>query len=109
MKVTCYGDRLIIRSDDPRRAPKQIVLKDQTRESTDEFVTAVWDEIKTWGIAGKGMYWKPILSFDVHPGADRRYEEMRRLLDGSGFEVRRRSTAVARQYGPAGVPSQRVR
>lgn len=100
LRVVCYSDRILVLTDDAKRAPKQIVLKPQTRDSADEFVAAVWDEIKAWGIAGKGMYWRPILSFDVHAGGDRRYEEFARLLDGSGFEVRRRETAVA---GPAPV------
>jgi hypothetical protein len=88
-------------SDDLKRTPQQIVFKQQTRDSADEFVAAVWSEIKAWGIAGKGMYWRPILSVDVHAGGDKRYEELRRLLDGSGFEVRRRPTDVA---GPAPIP-----
>lgn len=102
LRIVCYGDRIIVLTDDPKRAPKQIALKPQTRDSADDFIAAVWDEIKAWGIAGKGMYWRPILSFDVHAGGDRRYQEFARLLDGSGFEVRRRETAVAGS-APAGT------
>lgn len=104
LRITCYGDRAIVQSDDPRREPKQIVFKPQTDDSADEFVAAVWAEIKAWGIAGKGMYWRPILSFDVHGGGDRRYEDLRKLLDGSGFEVRRKPTTVADQR-PVGTPT----
>jgi hypothetical protein len=106
LRVVCYGDRAIVVSDDPRREPKQIVFKPRTRDSADEFVAAVWDEIKTWGIAGKGMYWRPVLSFEVHGAGDRRYEDLHRLLDGSGFEMRRKPTAVAKRR-PVGMPMQR--
>jgi hypothetical protein len=51
------------------------------------------------------MYWRPILSFDVHAGADARYEDFTKLLEGSGFEVRRRATDVARQQ-PLGTPAR---
>jgi hypothetical protein len=102
LRIVCYRDRIIVLTEDAKRAPKQIALMPQTRESTDEFVTAVWDEVKSWGIAGKGMYWRPILSFDVHAGGDARFEDFARLLDGSGFEVRRRGTDVARQQ-PVGT------
>jgi hypothetical protein len=105
LRVVCYSDRILILTDDARRSPKQIALKPQTRDSADDFVTAVWDEVKSWGIAGKGMYWRPILSFDVHAGADARYEDFTKLLEGSGFEVRRRATDVARQQ-PLGTPAR---
>jgi hypothetical protein len=53
----------------------------------------VWEQTKQWGIAGKGMYWRPILSIDVQPGGQDRYEELRRLLDNSGLVVRRKGEA----------------
>ncbi|MEX2185971.1 MAG: hypothetical protein WD875_04215 [Pirellulales bacterium] len=106
LRITCYGDRAIIASDDPRREPKQIEFKSQTSDSADDFVAAVWNEVKAWGIAGKGMYWRPVLSFDVHAGGDLRYEDLRRLLDGSGFEMRRKPTTVANR-APVGAATQR--
>ncbi len=56
----------------------------------DAFVSAVWDHMKDWGIAGRGMYWRPILKFDVASQAEPRYAEIRTLLDGSGLEVQSR-------------------
>lgn len=83
----------MIMSDDRKQTPRQIVLAPSTRKSVDPLVTAVWDEIKGWGIAGKGMYWKPILTFDVRPDGEARYKDFEQLLSGSGLEVRRSAAA----------------
>jgi hypothetical protein len=96
LRVMCYADRLVIVTGDAHRGNKEVILKTSTRDSVDDFASNVRAEIKTWGIAGKGMYWKPILSFDVQQGGEARYEEFRKLFDGSGFDVRRRAPSVAR-------------
>jgi hypothetical protein len=46
--------------------------------------------MKTWGIAGRGMYWRPILSIEVTPDAEFRYAELKSLLDDSGLIVERK-------------------
>jgi hypothetical protein len=99
LRIVCDATRLVIMPDDRKRSPREIAFKPQTRESVDAMVTAVWDEINRWGIAGKGMTWRPILTFDVQPGGEARYEEINRLLKGSGLEVRR-SAAVQEARAP---------
>jgi hypothetical protein len=42
-----------------------------------------------WGIAGKGMYWRPVLKIRVAPGAEQRFNELSYLLEGSGMTVQR--------------------
>ena len=49
----------------------------------------IWQRIEHWGIAGPNVYWKPVLQFRVEPGAEQQYEQIKILLDGSGFEVQR--------------------
>ena len=95
IRIVCERQRLMIMPADRQQAPRQIVLASATRESVDPLVTAVWDEIKSWGIAGKGMYWKPILTFDVRPDGEARYKDLEQLLSGSGLEVRRSAAQQA--------------
>jgi hypothetical protein len=53
----------------------------------EKIVSAVWDQMKSWGIAGRGLYWKPVLNVYVQPGMERRGGELKQLLDGSGLDV----------------------
>jgi len=40
-----------------------------------------------WGIAGRGMYWKPVLNIYVEPGAQQRAVELQQLLKQSGLQI----------------------
>ena len=53
-------------------------------------VSGVWERMESWGIAGRGMYWRPLLQVDVAPGAERRFVELAALLEGSGMMVERK-------------------
>jgi hypothetical protein len=88
--VDCFPDRLVLVPDDPRNAPKVVPFSGPTEGSMDKFIAAVWEYMESWGIAGKGMYWRPVLSVNVVPGAEQRFEELTLLLEGSGLTVRRR-------------------
>jgi hypothetical protein len=46
--------------------------------------------MKSWGIAGKGLYWRPTLLMEVKPGAADRYAEVKALLADSGLDVHER-------------------
>jgi len=43
--------------------------------------------MESWGLAGNGMYWRPLLKVDVAPGGERRFIELRSLLEGSGLTL----------------------
>lgn len=93
IRVVCHADRLDVLAADDRDAPKSIALPPRTRDSVDPLVTAVWDHARAWGIAGKGMYWRPVLTFYIQPGGQARFDELTRLLDGSGFDIRYRTAS----------------
>ena len=57
------------------------------------FVSGLWEHMEQWGIAGNGLYWKPILVLNVAPGGERRAAELTQLLRNSGVEVRASDTA----------------
>ncbi len=90
IRVECHGDRLVIVPGAGVRGLKTIALGPQTEDSIDEFVSAVWEQIESWGIAGRGMYWQPILNAHVKPGGEQRFKELQTLLDGSGLKVTRK-------------------
>jgi hypothetical protein len=93
--VECHHDRLVIVPDEPGTDPKVTRLGDETRENIDEFVSDVWQHMRGWGIAGRGLYWRPTLAMAVEPGAADRYAEIKALLADSGLDVRERRPRAA--------------
>jgi hypothetical protein len=93
--VECHNDRLVIVPDEPAAEAKVTRLGDEARENIDEFVSDVWQHMKGWGIAGRGLYWRPTLVMSVEPGAADRYAEIKALLADSGLDVRERRPRAA--------------
>lgn len=85
----------LLAPSDTRRGSqaKQISLDQPIETISDEFSGAVKERIDDWGLAGSGMYWKPVLELNVEPGAHMTATRISRLLDNSGVEVQVLSTA----------------
>lgn len=54
----------------------------------DELAAAVKRQVADWGIAGRGMYWRPELVFAVTPGSEPYASRLAALLEDSGVDVR---------------------
>jgi hypothetical protein len=67
---------------------KVIPMQSDTVESIDEFVKQVRDHIDGWGIAGNGLYWRPVVMLRVGPDGQQRADDLARLLKNSGLEIR---------------------
>jgi hypothetical protein len=70
-----------------------VPFQGDTVEAVDEFVKQVHERIESWGIAGNGLYWRPVLLLTVGPQGERRAGDLTRLLKNSGLEVRTSETA----------------
>jgi hypothetical protein len=90
IRVRCASNRLEILPDNAEDNSKAIPLGERIEDTIDDFVSAVWEHMKSWGIAGRGMYWRPILHIEVTPDAEFRYAELKVLLDDSGLIVERK-------------------
>jgi hypothetical protein len=90
IRIECYGDRLIVVSQRGQADNKVVALGPRTASSIDALISAVWDHMETWGMAGRGMYWRPVLQFYVAPGAEQRFADLSALLHGSGLTVERK-------------------
>jgi hypothetical protein len=93
--IECYADRLVIVPDQANAQAKQIPLTGTTDEAIEDLVSAVWQHMKGWGIAGRNLYWRPTLVMKVAPDAADRYQELKALLDDSGLDVRQKGEAAA--------------
>lgn len=87
--AVCTIDRVTLQRNPQTRKTPEIMLTDSTSRAMDDLVSAVWDHMKTWGFAGRQMYWKPVLNVEVSSGAETRFQEIETLLAGSGIEVHR--------------------
>lgn len=88
--VDCYPDRLIIIPDSRMDGESVVPLDANSARSVNRLVSGVWEHMDTWGIAGRGMYWRPVLEFHVEAGAEGRFDDFSRLLEGSGVSVKKK-------------------
>jgi hypothetical protein len=85
---------VVIRNDHLALLPEQgatggrTVRVSQSIEATvDPFVKALREHIQSWGTAGNGLYWQPILVFKSAQDGQAHAAALRRLLTGSGMEI----------------------
>jgi hypothetical protein len=88
--IVCEGDKMVIRPERPDVLPVAIPLRMRTEDSVDPLVAAVQQRIRDWGIAGRGLYWRPQLILEVGQSGEGRYADLEALLADSGFDVKRR-------------------
>ncbi len=94
IRVVCYNDRWVLMQDNGSTSNQVTVpIGKSPQASAEKLAKAITDRVSGWGIALGGGYWKPELIVDVAPGADARYGQLERLLEGSGLKVQRRANA----------------
>ncbi|HWA99637.1 MAG TPA: hypothetical protein VG713_14140, partial [Pirellulales bacterium] len=96
IQVQCEGGRFVLLSERGDR-PKQIVIpiEGSTAHAIEPLVGAVWERINSWGIAGEGMYWRPVLMVTIAADGRSRYDDLEALLYRSGLEVRSKQPLAA--------------
>ena len=82
-----------------------VISMDQSLDQvSDAFVEALRDRIDEWGLAGNGLYWRPVLELHVGPDAGQTAARLIHLMKDSGVEVRSPQTAQSHQGGSADGP-----
>lgn len=72
---------------------REVELQGPTRFAIDELVVGLRDHVKQWGIAGSGLYWRPVLTLQIAPGGKARAHDLVKLLENSGIDFQDPSTA----------------
>jgi hypothetical protein len=88
--IVCEGDKLLVHAERPGDSPVIVPLGQRTQDSVDQLVAKVQERITDWGIAGRGLYWRPQLILRVGHSGEGRYADLEALLADSGFDVKRR-------------------
>lgn len=87
--IRCSQSSLVILADDGSgKQVRAVPLGERTEDSVDDLLTGVWDHITSWGLAGNGMYWHPVLVLDTTPDGQARAADLKRLMASSGIDVR---------------------
>ena len=73
-------------------ANEPIVIPIQTNmaASVRSLVSALWDRVDSWGMAGPGTFWRPRIEVNVASGAETQFAELSALLEDSGLELTRK-------------------
>ena len=80
-------DRLALLPEAGASSGRVIPVEASIERAVDPLVEAVAESIQSWGTAGRGLYWQPILVFTPGPDGVAHTAALRRLLAGSGLEV----------------------
>jgi hypothetical protein len=87
VRVLCRPNELVLLVGGDMQKSEVVPLEGPTQNAVDAFVSTLWTHMETWGIAGSGMYWRPILILQIEPGGERRAQDLRQLLQDSGLAV----------------------
>jgi hypothetical protein len=113
IQVVVRGDRVAVLPEGAASAAgppggREIPLTGNSRDAYEPFVAAIETQIKDWGMAGRGLYWRPVLEVNVGPDGEQRAAEIARLLKNSGIELRTASAVATQNQGTsAGASSSR--
>jgi hypothetical protein len=94
IRVSCLTDRLVVHPETGDLEQPQNVRfqqSDITADEMDRLVAVVQKRMQGWGMAGQNGYWKPILRVEVAPQAEERFAQFQSALQGSGYEVQRKT------------------
>lgn len=93
IRVQVHADRFVIPAGRGERASETFLIQSLgADQATLQMATAIRARIERWGAAAPGARWSPRLLVDVMPGAERRFNELGKLMTGSGLPIQR-STA----------------
>jgi len=90
IRIVCDGEKLQIV---PARGSGNDLMifrhNGNVQTVVDPFVDAVQSRVRSWGFAGQGLFWRPVLQVQVQGKSETKYRQLLQLLDQSGIEVTR--------------------
>jgi len=100
IQVMIRADQLVVLDPNDYTSGGAVVSFNQPSDKVlDQLAAAVKRQVADWGIAGRGMYWRPELVFVVATGAEPHAARLAALMDDSGVDVRLPQVATRPQEG----------
>jgi len=87
IRVNCSAERLIVSPEPGIDSGRVVYFMTDPGKAADDLIDIVVERMELWGMAGEGMYWRPVLEVSIEPGGRQRFEQLDYLLDGSGLRV----------------------
>jgi TolA-binding protein len=103
--VVVRGDRIAIlpepHANDEAGKGREIPLDGPTYVAREDISDALEKHIKAWGMAGMGLYWRPVIEMTVAPDGEQRANDLAKMLRNSGIEMKATEVAQNSEGEPA--------
>lgn len=103
IQILIRDDALVILPESAGAAGKEFPFGVAPDAAYDDLLSAVDMRIADWGMAGQGLYWRPVIELRVAPNGDGRVDQLVQLLEHGGAEVRGDSMAQQPAGGTHGA------
>lgn len=87
IRIECYADRIVLVPEKGLDRPQVFTLEEGLESAVDRLIAYLNEYMKSWGIAGNGMYWRPLLTVRIAPDAATVYRGLQILLHDSGLQI----------------------
>jgi hypothetical protein len=87
IRIRCQEDRWVLQPEPGQQGTKTIFLRKGLAQARTDLSKALQGRVDSWGMALAGGYWKPKIVVTIDPNAQHRYEQLQRVLQGSGIDV----------------------
>ncbi|MDR1385094.1 MAG: hypothetical protein LBJ67_14770 [Planctomycetaceae bacterium] len=89
ISAECRANAIVFKASGNRGIDREILIPNNgtVYDVQNELVPAIREYVETWGQPGEGMYWQPEISVMIYPGAERRFEEIKSLLQAAKIKV----------------------
>ena len=87
IRIRCQEDRWVIQPEPGQQGTKTIFLRKGLVQAREDLSKALQGRVDSWGMALAGGYWKPKIVVSIDPNAQHRYEQLQRVLQGSGIDI----------------------
>ncbi len=89
IKLVCSQNEIALRANaTTNQSYIRVPITDNYTQTVDRMVQKIWNIIESWDLAAARGYWKPELVFEVKPGAETHYRQIKRLLRDSGLDIK---------------------
>lgn len=95
IQIMIRDDALVIMPEAAGAVGREFAFGPSSNQAYEDLLSAVDKRIQDWGMAGQGLYWRPVIELRVAPNGDGRVDQLVQLLEHGGAEVR--SDSVAQQ------------
>ncbi len=87
IRLECYNDRIVLVPEKGLDQIKVFTFEEGLEPAVDRLIEKVHEYMESWGIAGSGMYWRPVLTVRTAPDAGPVFCRLQILLQDSGLEI----------------------